>query len=577
MHASSVCGSEAKVVAATVAIDSACRCKLWGRRPTAIRFDNPHATNDAACCATQPAAMDLSQALLSRLFRQLFRHPACRRRASTIATTGTTAWCRREPSLRPFSLHHPPRRRLHTSPAPRVVSDTGWLPRDKLPSVDLTEAFNRAPLVTAASLQKRRERPRMVKMLVRDYIDDALYNPNYGYFSKEAVIFNTIQPFNFNRLRNDTTFTQAFARQYRDLEDKLDEESPNELRQIWHTPTELFRPFYGEALARYLYENYVIDLYPEYDLVVYEMGAGNGTLMVNMLDWLRENVPEVYVRTQFKIVEISARMVEQQMRAVERSGHEAHVEVINRSVFDFDTYVANPCYFLALEVFDNFAHDMIRYDLETQQPLQGYLFIDREGDFHEFFTRELEPRTRRYLELRKRIDNPAHDRAFGNVISRSFVDTIRNSGRWNRLKWALRRRVWFSENLTAPEFIPTKAMEFLELLNKRFPHHRLLMSDFNHLPDAIEGINAPVVQTRYRRETIAVKHLFVHQGYFDILFPTDFTELSKMYELLSGKFARVETHEKFMRSWAELAHTTTRSKENPLLTWYKNASVMHTH
>ncbi|EWC45160.1 hypothetical protein DRE_06048 [Drechslerella stenobrocha 248] len=517
--------------------------------------------------------MDPSQALLSSLFRQLFRHPACRRRAAA-APCGAIP---RKPSPRLSRLHHPPRRRLHTSPASRVVSDIGWVPREKLSPPDLTKVFERAPLVTAASLQKRRERPKMVKMLVRDYIDDALYNPQYGYFSKEAVIFNTEKPFNFTSFKNDEAFTKGFAREYRNFEDKLDAETPNELRQLWHTPTELFRPYYGEALARYLYDNYVIDLYPEYDLVVYEMGAGNGTLMVNILDWLRLHVPEVYVRTQFKIVEISQRMVEQQQRAVEQSGHSAHVEVINRSVFDVTTYVANPCYFLALEVFDNFAHDMVRYDLETQQPLQGYLLVDAEGDFHEFFTPELEPRTRRYLELRERIDNPAHDKEFGSVIGKSFVETIRNGGSWNRLKWALKRRLWFSENLTAPEFIPTKAMEFLELLNSRFPHHRLLMSDFSSLPDAIEGVNAPVVQTRYKRETIPVQQLFVHQGYFDILFPTDFVELSKMYELLSGKFARVETHEKFMRSWAELADTTTRSKENPLLTWYKNASVMHTH
>ncbi|KAF3938552.1 hypothetical protein ABW19_dt0208458 [Dactylella cylindrospora] len=307
------------------------------------------------------------------------------------------------------------------------------------------------------------------------------------------------------------------------------------------------------------------------------MGAGNGTLMVNILDYLRENIPEVYVRTQFKVIEISKRLSERQMKAVQEAGHEGHVEIVNTSMFDFDTYVANPCYFLALEVFDNFAHDMIRYDLQTQQPLQGYVLVDKEGDFHEFFTPEIEPRTRRYLELRGRINNPGHDKTFNEIIAKSFEETIKKGSRWNRIKQDLKSRVWFSSNLSAPEFLPTKAMEFLELLHSRFPHHRLLMSDFNFLPDTIEGINAPVVQTRYKRETIAVSQLFVHQGYFDILFPTDFVELAKVYELLSGKFARVETHEKFMRSWAELTDTTTKSKENPLLAWYKNASVMYTH
>ncbi|KAF3175210.1 hypothetical protein TWF225_000919 [Orbilia oligospora] len=524
--------------------------------------------------------MDSSQALLSHLFRQLFHHPACQRRSVSAIRGRQYHSIPRRPSARALSSYHPPRRRLHTTPTLRTRDNTeglGWLPRNRLPSTDLSEEFKRYPLVTAAKLASREERPVMCKMLVRDYIDDALYNPHYGYFSKEAVIFNTEKPFKFPQIRDETAFHKDFTQQYKEFEDKLDAETPNNLRQLWHTPTELFRPYYGEAIARYLYENYVIDLYPEYDLIVYEMGAGNGTLMVNILDWLRDNVPDVYIRTQFKIIEISKRMVQQQLKSVERSGHLEHVEVIHSSMFDFNTYVANPCYFLALEVFDNFAHDMVRYDLQTQQPLQGYLMIDQDGEFHEFYTPDLEPRTKRYLDLRRKIDNPEHDKMFSNVIAKSFKDTIRNSSAWNRLKWGLKNRIWFQENLTAPEFIPTRAMEFLELLNSRFPHHRLLMSDFDYLPDTVEGMNAPVVQTRYKRETIAVSQLFVHQGYFDILFPTDFVEIAKMYELLSGKFARVETHEKFMRSWAELSDTTTKSKENPLLTWYKNASVMYTH
>lgn len=342
-------------------------------------------------------------------------------------------------------------------------------------------------------------------------------------------------------------------------------------------------------------------MYPVYDLIVYEIGAGNGTLMVNVLDYLRDHLPHVYIRTQYKIIEISNRLSESQRQAAERAGHGDHVEIVNTSMFDFNTYVANPCFFLALEVFDNFAHDMIRYDLQTQQPLQGYVLIDRDGEFHEYFTPTLDPQTKRYLYLRDKIDNPEHERTFNAVIAKSFAENIRHGGWLNRVKQDIKSRVWFSENLSAPEFIPTKAMQFLELLNSSFPHHRLLMSDFDYLPDTIEGIMAPVVQTRYKRETIAVKHLFVsattsfrqkcrgdsstnnnilddqvQQGYFDILFPTDFVELSKMYQLLSGKFAHVESHEKFMRSWAELKDTTTKSKENPLLNWYKNASVMTT-
>lgn len=68
----------------------------------------------------------------------------------------------------------------------------------------------------------------------------------------------------------------------------------------------------------------------------------------------------------------------------------------------------------------------------------------------------------------------------------------------------------------------------------------------------------------------------VHQGYFDIMFPTDFGVVEAVYQAVTGKLSRVRSHEDFMRRWAYVEDTQTRSGENPLLSWYKNASVMTT-
>ena len=68
----------------------------------------------------------------------------------------------------------------------------------------------------------------------------------------------------------------------------------------------------------------------------------------------------------------------------------------------------------------------------------------------------------------------------------------------------------------------------------------------------------------------------MHQGYFDIMFPTDFRITEAMYQAVTGKLTKVVSHEDFMRRFAYLEETRTRSGENPLLTWYKNASVMFT-
>ena len=70
--------------------------------------------------------------------------------------------------------------------------------------------------------------------------------------------------------------------------------------------------------------------------------------------------------------------------------------------------------------------------------------------------------------------------------------------------------------------------------------------------------------------------LQVQQGYFDILFPTDFNVIEEIYRAITGKLTRVLSHEEFQRRWAYVEDTQTRNGENPLLSWYKNASVMTT-
>jgi len=119
-------------------------------------------------------------------------------------------------------------------------------------------------------------------------------------------------------------------------------------------------------------------------------------------------------------------------------------------------------------------------------------------------------------------------------------------------------------------------MQFFDVLAKYFPAHRLLTSDFHYLPDTIRGVNSPVVQTRYQRHTVPVTTPFVRQGYFDILFPTNFDVTKNMYGAITGKLSEVLSHEEFLMRWADVEGTETLSGENPLLSWYKNASVMTT-
>ncbi|CDS05557.1 hypothetical protein LRAMOSA08085 [Lichtheimia ramosa] len=423
------------------------------------------------------------------------------------------------------------------------------------------------PVKTAEQTASLKTPPTCARMLARDYIDDSLYNPNYGYFSKQAVIFSPEVDIDFTELRDNLEFQKLLGNMYREIEGEVDEVD-EVARQVWHTPTELFKPWYGYAIAKYMVSEYKLNLYPHKDLIIYEMGAGNGTLMMNILDYIQKYEPSVYKRTQYNIIEISGKLAERQSERQEvRDVTEQHtnVKIINKSIFDWDIHVPDECFFLGMEVIDNFAHDVIRYDLETLQPYQGLVSIDENGDYTELY----EPvgndaLISRYLAMRKQT------RYRSPILARRF---------WHKLL----KMMPVAPNLTAPEYIPTKLFLFLETLKQHFPRHRLVLSDFSQLPDAVEGVDGPVVQTRYKGTMVPCSTYMVQPGWFDIFFPTNFELLRDMYLLVcrgaragNDKAVKVLTHREFCERYGDIERTTTRSGDNPMLTYYENMKFLIT-
>ncbi|KIY65116.1 DUF185-domain-containing protein [Cylindrobasidium torrendii FP15055 ss-10] len=460
------------------------------------------------------------------------------------------------------------------------------------------------PFTTANELETQKNYPRGVKMLTRDFIEDSLYNPNYGYFSKEATIFNeNMPPFEFDKIRNSVEFQEIVAARYAPYDANT---------QLWHTPTELFKPYYGHAIAQCIVAEYLLKYFPYDDFVIYEIGAGNGTLARNVLDLLRDEYPEVYERTRYTIIEISENLSNTQRRNL--AEHDC-VEIVNKSVFRWDRREPAPCFFIAMEVIDNFAHDVIRYDLRTLQPYQGVVVVDNEGDLDMVYTPIHDPLIRMYLHLRARLQ---HELPFSKAFTYSPIRKL-----YSMLP--------FAANMSQPEFIPTRMLSLLRTLRTHFPRHRLLLSDFSSLPDAIPGKNAPVVQTRFQKTTIPTETLLVRPGAFDIFFPTDFEQLRDMYEQtldqppcrsddifplrltplttnssdigagqdyfsthraktnrrfpidgvvsasglpVGEKKSSVYTHAEFLQTYADLGETRLRNGENPMLDFYKNVKFL---
>lgn len=475
-----------------------------------------------------------------------------------------STWSKLKSATRRPAKNHDPRPQLNSGQHDYTVR-----PDTYSHNADINqELFQSFPLTNSAQLAKNTTRPTRTRMLAKDFMDDSLYNPNYGYFSKEVEIFTPSKPFSYQQIANEEDFLKRWTTEYRQHttakpQGPLDRHAPRTSRQVWHTPTELFKPFYGEALARYLLVNYKLTLYPYADLVIYEMGGGNGTLMANILDYIRETQPDVYSRTRYNIVEITGNLAAKQQ--AQAKGHGSKVNVINKSIFDWDQNVADPCFFIGLEVFDNFAHDVIRYDNRTLQPHQAYVVVDANGDFQELYSSELDPWAEEFLKLRDSTPEygPAWELGYHPLAQPAKLRRLKN------LVWP------FRGDFSDPEYIPTRYLEFLHVLKRYFPEHRILTSDFTHLDQTIAGYNSPVVQTVLNNEMITVSTYMVLQGFFDILFPTDFQLAAQLYAKVTGKTVKVSSHQEFMETWAELEETSTKAGENPLVSFYQNAAFMH--
>ena len=256
---------------------------------------------------------------------------------------------------------------------------------------------------------------------------------------------------------------------------------------------------------------------------------------------------------------------------------------------------------------------MIRYDYRSLEPYQGLITVNADGDYGIYYTRVTDPLIASFLNLRRRLGHPP---PLPSILKSPSMRSI-----YNHLP--------FAPNLSTPEYIPTRMLSLLRTLRTHFPRHRLLLSDFSSLPDAIPGVNAPVVQARVRGSAVACSTLFVRPGLFDIFFPTHFNQLRDMYEHVlaqpcadddrlpvgpsplassasplsigAGFFSsyqpqnrrspadgvasssglpvgerksNVFTHSVFMETYADLESTRLQSGENPLVDYYKNVKFL---
>ena len=156
-------------------------------------------------------------------------------------------------------------------------------------------------------------------------------------------------------------------RHYESVLDKFYKARP----EAWLTPCEIFAPWYSRALATAALENRAADQ----PLCIIEIGGGNGTNALHILDYIKEIAPDVYSTMRYKLVDISAAMSERQKSVVGR--HHINCEFINADFLDVEpghkAAENGHCIIIALEVLDNLPHDKVAWGQTAPGDVCGWL------------------------------------------------------------------------------------------------------------------------------------------------------------------------------------------------------------
>ncbi|KAK9832216.1 hypothetical protein WJX74_003267 [Apatococcus lobatus] len=182
-------------------------------------------------------------------------------------------------------------------------------------------------------------------ILLREFIQEALYSPVFGYFNREDVPVGALpEPLVFSELAGEAEYKRALHASYENLQES------------WLTPVEVFQPYYGRALAKYIQQQA-----SSHDSAIHinELGGGTGTLARNMLDYFHEEDRGLYERLTYTSIEISPKLAALQRQRV----GEQHAASFRTTTTDACKPEAwghpsqEPCFILMMEVLDNLPHD----------------------------------------------------------------------------------------------------------------------------------------------------------------------------------------------------------------------------
>ncbi|EFA74866.1 hypothetical protein PPL_11900 [Heterostelium album PN500] len=402
------------------------------------------------------------------------------------------------------------------------------------------------------------------KQLMRDFIQDSLYNKEYGYFTSKEVI-TSIDKSRFkelNTLKNRKDYLIYLSELYKDSQ------------HSWFTPVEIFQPYYSNAIGRYIIEKYNNSKMKQEKkpLKIFEVGAGSGTNALCILNFLRDQHPNLYATAQYTIIEISRLLAVKQLERIKVEHPNIKVQVYNTSIFNWThKREDDECFILMTEVIDNLPHDKIV--VNSDGIFESFVMTPRGStDLHiEDLQRLQDPIIKEYLAM--------DQQQWGGQTSMGLTqiyETLKN---------------FFAGDRSI--FVPTVCMKMFQILSLYFPKHHLVLADFDFIPSLVKGENAPTVQEKmpiHPNQPNSGYESIDHDdittpapGSCDIFFPTNWSDLHSMYirtnqsrDNFDASQVKSYKQKDFLKIYAkpDIGKTQTKSNFNPMLHDYTNMSVL---
>lgn len=447
------------------------------------------------------------------------------------------------------------------------------------------------------------------QVLVRDFIHDSLYSRAVGYFERNVNILKPCpgKDIQFEKLKDENDYNNTVRKIYDDNisqhgnswrrevaapGDGSKSTAERDLYQLWHTPSTLFRPHYGRAIANCILRKWD----GKAPIIIYEVGPGNGSLCEDIMLHFQQEIPSHIDKVEYHLIEISKYQADNILVNL-LNKFPKNIRIHNISFLQWSIVERRKVFVLAMEVFDNLTHDVIRLiknrrdgviDIQQCMVVERHAFVEEFGQpsvqvkYEEVFIPVSDPLI---LELTECMDHIGHNWYY-------------HKGK-NEL-WNMALNAWPLSELNLAgnkEFIPSGSFQFMKILLSKFPNHCFVMSDFDYLPPTVSGFNGPVVQTRYKGKTVGSSTYLLQKGLCDIFFPTDFNLLAEMYKLLHlkamshrasilysectisdkdgcGFDISVLKHRDFCLEFADHKLTQTISGYNPMLDDFSNVSFL---